>query len=204
MATYKKTYGSSESMHSIPHTSLNPTMTLQVPWLIVFGAVTLIPQTVVCFYMFLAAYVGCPAVVALDAPLMLPDDSLSLQDLKPFDQALQMVMVICIFLEFALTIRTVSLATSTLGMQTHSMPGHIAALMCAVPQRQPTLSNQACLLLGTSIAPSFRLHTAVVSVLHQPTRKDVHVCMAWHGLDMTGCESIRMLEGVHETLSVLV
>jgi hypothetical protein len=83
-------------------------VSLQVPWLIVFGAVTLIPQTVVCFYMFLAAYVGALSAVALSAQSMLLMTVLFPQDLKPFDQALQMVMVICIFLEFILTIRTVS------------------------------------------------------------------------------------------------
>jgi hypothetical protein len=30
----------------------------QVPWLVIFGVLTLVPQTAVCYYLMLAAWVG--------------------------------------------------------------------------------------------------------------------------------------------------
>lgn len=55
-----------------------------VPWLVIFGVLTLVPQTAVCYYLMLAAY-----------------------DLKPFDQALQVAMAIIIHLELFVAVRAV-------------------------------------------------------------------------------------------------
>eukprot|EP00877_Chromochloris_zofingiensis_P002767 jgi/Chrzof1/12491/Cz06g36060.t1 len=48
-----------------------------VPWLVIFGVLTLAPQTAVCYYLMMVSY-----------------------DLKPFDQALQVVMALFIHIEF--------------------------------------------------------------------------------------------------------
>jgi hypothetical protein len=34
---------------------------LQVPWLVIFAVLTLVPQTAVCYYLMLAAYVSAMA-----------------------------------------------------------------------------------------------------------------------------------------------
>ncbi|WIA37059.1 hypothetical protein OEZ86_014036 [Tetradesmus obliquus] len=52
-----------------------------VPWLVIFAVLTLVPQTAVCYYLMLAAY-----------------------DLKPFDQALQVAMAAIIHLELFVTV----------------------------------------------------------------------------------------------------
>lgn len=40
------------------HTCPAPCCCLQVPWLVIFGVLTLVPQTAVCYYLMLAAWVG--------------------------------------------------------------------------------------------------------------------------------------------------
>ncbi|KAF6264733.1 hypothetical protein COO60DRAFT_1634098 [Scenedesmus sp. NREL 46B-D3] len=62
-----------------------------VPWLVIFAVLTLVPQTAVCYYLMLAAYVS---VTRSSGGL----------DLKPFDQALQVAMAAIIHLELFVTI----------------------------------------------------------------------------------------------------
>lgn len=41
----------------------------QVPWLVIFGVLTLVPQTAVCYYLMLAAWVSGPVLLTSAASI---------------------------------------------------------------------------------------------------------------------------------------